>query len=214
MAASAPALPTSPDQPAALHQQEMPLAPSSQPPAGRASRWSTICKRIGQLLLCFPGAGDQGGGCRAHLGRQGAANEPERLCVLTSAALCTAVLAPQPDCLALDRPFLSSCTLDTPARAGRLARTGRHLAPHPLDYVVPLGARAAADPVPGVGPLSRSEAKGERTDAHSRPAPGRAGESPTPTHLCPSEAQGHAQQHRPADGVLLDVLTSTARVHR
>jgi len=53
MAASAPALPTSPDQPAALHQQEMPLAPSSQPPAGRASRWSRICKRIGQLLLWY-----------------------------------------------------------------------------------------------------------------------------------------------------------------
>lgn len=53
MAASAPAPPTSPDQPAALHQQELPLAPSSQPPAGRASRWSTICKRIGQLVLWY-----------------------------------------------------------------------------------------------------------------------------------------------------------------
>lgn len=53
MAASAPAPPTSPDQPAALHQQELPLAPSSQPPAGRASRWGTICKRIGQLVLWY-----------------------------------------------------------------------------------------------------------------------------------------------------------------
>lgn len=53
MAASAPAPPTSSDQPAALHQQELPLAPSPQPPAGRAFRWITICKGIGLLLLWY-----------------------------------------------------------------------------------------------------------------------------------------------------------------
>lgn len=53
MAASAPAPPTSPDQPAALQQQELPLAPSSQPPSGRATHWGTICKRIGQLVLWY-----------------------------------------------------------------------------------------------------------------------------------------------------------------
>ena len=53
MAASAPAPPTFPDQPVALHQQELPLAPSPQPPAARASGWIRICKGIGQLLLWY-----------------------------------------------------------------------------------------------------------------------------------------------------------------
>ncbi len=53
MAAPAPAPPTSPNQPAALQQQELPLSPSSQPPPGRAVHWGTICKRIGQLVLWY-----------------------------------------------------------------------------------------------------------------------------------------------------------------
>jgi len=53
MAASAPAPPTSSDQPAALHQQELPLAPSSPFSIGLSSPWNTICKRIGQLLLWY-----------------------------------------------------------------------------------------------------------------------------------------------------------------
>jgi hypothetical protein len=53
MAASAPAPPTLSDQPVALHQQELPLAPSPQPPAARASGWIRICKGIGLLLLWY-----------------------------------------------------------------------------------------------------------------------------------------------------------------
>ncbi len=53
MAAPAPAPPTSPNQPAALQQQELLPSSPSQPPRGRAAHWGTIYKRIGQLALWY-----------------------------------------------------------------------------------------------------------------------------------------------------------------